>query len=105
MIMLSKTIDSYKLPREYDKRVKLTEDEVCEIKQLYSEGLLTQHEIASMFYVSQSCICYIVNPKALSKCKANRQKCKPRKKEIAKLYARDLRQRKRALLFPDSVIV
>lgn len=55
--------DKIKMPREKDRRVKLTDDERKEIKKLY--GKVSQRKLASAFGVSRRLIQFIGDPEKL----------------------------------------
>ncbi len=52
------------LPRQHDRRVKLTDGDRDRIKSLFDSGKHLQHALAKQFGVSRSTIRFIVNPEA-----------------------------------------
>lgn len=52
--------EKLKIPRKYDKRVKLTDDEREQIKELY--GKISQRKLAKRFNVSRRLIIFIGCP-------------------------------------------
>ena len=50
------------LPRDLDRRVKLTEQDKIDIKKLIDYTLLSNQDIATMFWVSRKTIYLIRNP-------------------------------------------
>ena len=54
--------DKKKIPRDKDRRVKLSEEDRQEIKELYP--FISQRTLAKMFNVSRRLIIFIGNPKA-----------------------------------------
>jgi len=59
--------DKRKIPREKDKRVKLTEEEKEEVKRLY--GQISQRKLAKMFGVSRRLVIFIGCPEKLRRAK------------------------------------
>jgi hypothetical protein len=51
-----------KIPKEHDRRIKLTDEQRNEIKKLY--GKISQRKLAVMFNVSRRLIIFIGNPEA-----------------------------------------
>lgn len=97
---MANRIDKIPIPRSHDRRVKLTDDQRRRMKQLYNAGW-TQQEIADAFDVSKSTVCYIVSPKAGVNLRYYRQEHPPRQRtpEEARLYMRELRERKSSITF------
>ena len=54
-----------KMRKEDDKRIKLTEDDKKEIRKLYSQGLMSQRQLAKMFNVSRRSIQFALDPEKL----------------------------------------
>lgn len=50
-----------RIPRELDKRYKLMEEDIKEIRDMYKGGGHTHQSLADIFGVSTSTICYYVN--------------------------------------------
>ena len=59
---MAKDIWHARLSEKQDRRKKLTNKEYEEIKDKYFRDRRTQQSIADEYGVSQSTICYIVNP-------------------------------------------
>lgn len=91
--------DGIKLTRAQDRRAKVTDKEVTEMRSLYAKGT-TQKAIAEMFHISQSAVSYIVSEKAHEHLREYRQINKPKRrtKEEAALYSRELRKYKKEIL-------
>lgn len=92
-------VDKVKLTRDQDRRSKVTDDQITEMRKLYDQGF-TQCAIAKMFEISQSAVCYIVSEKARKTLREYRQAHPPKRRtpEEARLYARDLRKYKTELM-------
>lgn len=92
-------IDNYRVPRKYDRRFRVTEEDVESMKKMYAAGI-PQHSIAKIFGISQSSVSYIVSEKAYAGLAAYRKKhpSKRRTKEEARNYTRDLRSYKRGII-------
>ena len=91
-------IDKFFLTRSQDRRTKLSDEQVEEIKKLYSEGY-TQKEIGKKFGVCQSTIGYIVSKKSKETLRNYRLENPPKRrtKEESKIYMRNLRKYKREI--------
>ena len=50
------------IPRKHDRRVKLTEQDRLEIRDLYASGLFSQRKLAEMYGVSRRLIVFIIHP-------------------------------------------
>lgn len=59
--------EKLKLPPEYDRRRKLTEEQKEEIKHKYSTGLYSLNKLAKEYSVSKKLILLIVNPESKRK--------------------------------------
>lgn len=93
-------IDRYKIPREYDRRRKTTDEDVEKMRELYHEGL-TQKIIADIFGVSQSAVSYAVSDKAkdrLTEYRKHNPSKNNRTKEQSRRYSKELRARKKAII-------
>lgn len=90
--------DSIKLTRAQDRRAKTTDEQVTEIRNLYTKGM-TQKAIAVMFNISQSTVSYIVSEKAKEHLREYRKINKPKKrsKVEAAQYSRELRKYKKEI--------
>ena len=60
--MSTKRTRSIKLPRKYDRRIKLTDKEREEIRQRYDKGHTSYKELAEEYHVSARLIDLVVNP-------------------------------------------
>ena len=96
-------VDKILLSRFQDRRCKLTDEQVEEIKELYLVGY-TQKEIGRKFGVCQSTIGYIVSKKSKETLRNYRlvNPQKRRSKEEAKLYMRNLRKYKNEIIEKSS---
>ena len=54
--------EKIKLPREYDRRVKLSDEQREEIKEKYATGLYSQRALASEYHVSRRLISFVLDP-------------------------------------------
>ena len=59
--------EKIKLPQEYDRRRKLTDEQKDEIKHKYSTGLYSLNNLATEYKVSKKTILLIVNPESKRK--------------------------------------
>ena len=55
-------IQNIKLPRKYDRRVKLSDEQRKEIIKKYNKGYYTYAELAKEYHVSARLISFIVKP-------------------------------------------
>lgn len=96
---MSSKLDKIVLTRAQDRRTKLSDEQIEEIRNLYSSGF-TQKAIAGQFEVCQSTVAYIVSDKCRETLRNYRLNNPPKRRtrEEAKLYMRDLRAYKRELL-------
>ncbi len=62
--------EKIKLPPQYDRRRKLTEDDKFEIVRLRKEHNLSQRTLARMFGVSRRLIIFIIDPERHERAKA-----------------------------------
>ena len=62
-----------KLSKEQDRRVKLTDEQRAEIKELYGTGCYSLNDLAKMFEVSKKTILLIVNKDSAEKAKQYRK--------------------------------
>ena len=92
-------VDKIKLTREHDRRAKLNDEQVKEVRAMHLNGY-TQKAIAAKFCVCQSTICFIVNEHAhqnlLENLRRNRKKVRTTEQNTE--YTRALRARKKILL-------
>lgn len=97
-----------KMKKEDDKRVKLTEDDKQEIRKLYSQGLMSQRELAEMFNVSRRSIQFALDPEKLKR--NNEQRTERGKdgryyqKQKQREYMREYRHRKKMLYETNRLI-
>lgn len=54
--------ETIKLPKKYDRRIKLTDQQRDEIKVKYATGLYSQYNLADEYHVSRRTISFIINP-------------------------------------------
>lgn len=64
-------IDQLRVPRKYNKRIKLTDCQKQEIKDL--AGSISKHQLAKIYNVSRRLIQFIIHPERLEQCKALRK--------------------------------
>lgn len=97
--MPNKRIDSMRLPRELDKRVKLTDEDRAQIKALHEEGQSIR-AIARMFEgkCSRRMIQFILFPERVDAMRANRDWRKYHDREKLTKAVADIRARKKELL-------
>ena len=50
------------IPKDKDRRIKLSDDQKIEICQLYDTGSFSQRKLATMFKVSRRTIQFVLNP-------------------------------------------
>ena len=65
--------EKIKLPKELDRRVKLTDKQREEIKDLYGTGFYSLNELAKRFGVSKKTILLIVNKESAERAKQYRK--------------------------------
>ena len=65
--------EKIKLSKEQDRRVKLTDEQRAEIKELYGTGCYSLNDLAKMFEVSKKTILLIVNKDSAEKAKQYRK--------------------------------
>lgn len=65
--------EKIKLPKELDRRVKLTDEQRKEIKDLYGTGCYSLNGLAKRFNVSKKTILLIVNEESALKAKQYRK--------------------------------
>lgn len=54
--------ESIKLPKQYDRRIKLTDKQRDEIKEKYASGVYSQRALAREYNVSRRLISFVLNP-------------------------------------------
>lgn len=65
--------EKIKLSKEQDRRVKLTDEQRAEIKELYETGCYSLNDLAKAFNVSKKTILLIVNKDSAEKAKQYRK--------------------------------
>ena len=65
--------EKIKLSREQDRRVKLSDKQREEIKELYGTGFFSLNDLAKRFEVSKKTILLIVNPESAENAKRYRK--------------------------------
>lgn len=60
--------EKIKLPREYDRRVKLTEEQKDEIRHKYETGLYSQRKLATEYNVSRRLITFVLDDNKRQRC-------------------------------------
>lgn len=65
--------EKIKLPKELDRRVKLTDQQRKEIKDLYGTGLYSLNDLAKKYNVSKKTVLLIVNKESSEKAKQYRK--------------------------------
>ena len=88
-------VDKIKLNRSQDRRAKFTDEQVAEMRNLYTKGC-TQKAIAELYGTHQSTVSYIVSELAHENLAKYRKEHPPKRrtKEKMRLYMRDLRSYK-----------
>lgn len=61
--------EAIKLPKQYDRRVKLSDEQREEIRDKYASGLYSQRALASEYQVSRRLIAFILYPERYAKSK------------------------------------
>lgn len=67
-----------KLPKQYDRRIKLTDAQRDEIKEKYASGVCSQRSLAREYNVSRRLISFIVDPE---KYEISKEQFKERRKD------------------------
>lgn len=70
--------EKIKLPKQYDRRIKLTDQQRDEIKEKYVSGIQSQRALAREYKVSRRLISFIVNP---DKYEISKEQLKERRKD------------------------
>lgn len=65
--------EKIKLPKELDRRVKLTDEQRKEIEELYGTGCYSLNSLAKRFEVSKKTILLIVNKESAERAKQYRK--------------------------------
>ena len=102
------TILHAKLPRTSDRRVKLTDNDVEEIKNLYFNTNITLKELAKKFNCSIQTIRFKIDPQYYEEWKEYR-KSQPnptrRSTEESRIYTKELIERKKALIKDGKISI
>ena len=59
---MSMKIDGHHIPKKYDRRIKLSDDDRKEIREAYATGATSYNKLATEFGVSKRTIYWVVNP-------------------------------------------
>lgn len=54
--------EKIKLPKQYDRRFKLSDEQRNEIREKYNKGIYSQQRLATEYHVSRRLIYFIINP-------------------------------------------
>lgn len=82
--------EKIKLPKEHDRRIKLTDEQREEIREKYATGLYSQRALAREYNVSRRLITFVLDDKKYQKAKEQFKerradgRYKPTKEEWAK---------------------
>ncbi len=97
-VLMPSKVDKMRLCRDDDRRSKLSETQVLEIKEMYSKGF-TQKEIGLIYGVRQNTIGYIVSKKSRDTLRKYRQDNPPKRrtKEEQRIYQKELRKYKKEI--------
>ena len=102
-------IDKYLIPKTYDRRVKLTDNQRAEIVKIRTRQGLSYNKLAAIFGVSKRLIIFVCCPDSLTNC----IKCRQEKggNYYSRLYqkertgvAKEFRQHKKQLLRQNKLI-
>ena len=94
--------EKIKLPKEHDRRIKLTDEQREEIREKYSTGLYSQRALAREYGVSRRLISFVLDDEKYQKCREQFKerradgRYKPTKEEWAKTQ-KEYRQYKQKL--------
>lgn len=55
-------VDKIKLPKQYDQRIKLSDEQRDEIRKKYETGLYSTYQLADEYHVSRRLVSFILNP-------------------------------------------
>lgn len=90
-----------KIPKDKDKRIKLTDEQREQIREMYATGLYSQRTLAKMFNVSRRLIVFTIYPERLEENKKRRAERGGSKqyydKDKHREYMKQHRRRKREL--------
>lgn len=89
--------EKIKLPKEFDRRVKLTDTQRESIRSKYVTGLYSQRSLAKEYNVSRRTISFVCDPEKYEKSK---QQCRERRKDgrykqTKKEWAKTMRDHRR----------
>lgn len=68
----------FKIPREYDRRVKLTDKQREEIRSRYRTGNVTQQKLADEYGVSRRLVIFVLYPEKYERAKQIIKECRER---------------------------
>ena len=86
--------EKIKLPKEQDRRIKLTDEQREEIKEKYSTGLYSQRALAREYGVSRRLISFVLDDTKYQKCKEQfkERKADGRYKPDKEAWAKTMRE-------------
>ena len=86
--------EKIKLPKEHDRRIKLTDEQREEIRQKYSTGLYSQRALAREYGVSRRLISFVLDDAKYQKCKKQfkERKADGRYKPDRETWAKTMRE-------------
>ena len=86
--------EKIKLPKEYDRRIKLTDEQREEIRQKYATGLYFQCALAREYGVSRRLIAFVLDDTKYQKCKEQfkERKADGRYKPDRETWAKTMRE-------------
>ena len=89
--------EKIKLPKEHDRRVKLTDEQREEIKDKYASGFYTQKALATEYNVSRRLISFILDEEGYNRAKEQlkARKAVGRYKPSKEEWARTMREHRR----------
>lgn len=92
------------IPKEYDKRIKLKEEQKEEIKVKYKTGLYSQRKLATEYNVSRRLITFIIDDKKLQRQKELRKEKNYYDKDKHREYMKNHRHYKQELKLQGKLI-
>jgi DNA-binding XRE family transcriptional regulator len=97
-----------KIPRDKDKRIKLTLEDKENIKKMYKTGEYSQRKLANIFGVSRRLIAFYLDNSKLEKAKENFKRRQSNgtyySKEKQRIYIERLRKHKKELYEKGELI-
>ena len=86
--------EKIKLPKEHDRRIKLTDEQREEIRMKYSTGLYSQRALAREYGVSRRLISFVLDDTKYQKCKEQfkERKADGRYKPDKETWAKTMRE-------------